>query len=241
MNTASTIAPPVDRTRTHPAAGPSVTSLPQASWMPWIGPNRPVSPSEESVFVRDLAALVVERDAEFRRSDVTAVLNALRCGLTVDSLLEQAPGLQPDRLFAAYLELDRLRFASEFAWTAIALSGTLETFHEHREEAAKLLPALIARLDEAERTDPENFDAVLLELAGAVSATGVAVERIEHVLCDASPDRAVDLGRVVYNPDGSGLTSRADYLPSRVGTLVPTRVASLLGESVEHLDSVRMR
>lgn len=236
-----TTAPMVPGMRERPGRNGTVAPAlrPLATWMPWSGRNRPATPLEEQDFVRHLAERAGIERVAFRRSDVTAVLNALRCGLTVDELLEQAPGLQPRRLYSAYRQLEHLRCTSEFAWVAIAISGSIETFEEYAEEAAKLLPALVARLTEVARSGPEEFDLVLLQLSAAVTSTGAAAQRIERVI-EASPDgsdRPIDLGRVLYDPTGAGLTSRPDYLPSRVGTLVPVRVAALLGESVEDIES----
>lgn len=217
--------------------GPSNAPPPghqHAVWMPWFGRNRLATPQEEAEFVDDLASRATHRPTTVRRSDVTAVLNALRCGLTVEQLLERAPGLCPARLHAAYCELERRRYDANLAWTTIAIAGRIDVFDRHRGEAAKLVPALVTRLDEVVVGSPEEFDLVLLQLAAAVASTNAAARRIERVI-EASPadsERSVELGRVLYNHGGQGVTSRPDFLAHRVGALVPTRVAALLGESV---------
>ena len=167
------------------------------------------------------------------------MLNALRCGLTADELFDRAPGLRPARLFAAYCELDRRRGEANLAWTSITIAGRVEVFREQREDAGALLPSLVTRLDEVAVESPAEFDLVLLQLAAAVASTGAAARRIERVI-EAAPtdsDRGVELGRVLYNHTGAGLTSRPDFLAHRVGALVPTRVATLLGEAVGEPDN----
>lgn len=234
--------PPITTWVTEPPISTPATTASRhrnATWMPWIGRNRLATPHEEAEFVDGLAAMTGATSSTFRRSDVTAVLNALRCGLTVDELLDRAPGLCPGRLFAAYCELDRRRGEANLAWTSITIAGRVEVFREQREDAGKLLPTLVTRLDEVAVESPTEFDLVLLQLAAAVASTGAAARRIERVI-EAAPtdsERAVELGRVLYNHTGAGLTGRPDFLPHRVGALVPTRVAALLGESVGEPDN----
>ena len=233
--------PPTTTWVTEP---PIVTATPSAPtprhehgiWMPWLGRNRLVTPAEEAEFVDQLAARAGVVRATVRRTDVTAVLNALRCGLTVGELFERAPGLCPARLYAAYCELERRRFDASLAWTSIAIAGRIDVFTEHRTEAAKLVPALVARLDEVVVETPDEFDLVLLQLAAAVASTNAAARRIERVI-EASPldsDRSIELGRVLYNHAGAGVTSRPDFLAHRVGTLVPTRRGAARGVDVGH-------
>ncbi len=223
---------------TEPPITPALSLTPSrhrnATWMPWVGRNRLATPVEELEFVEQLGVFAGDSLVPFRRSDVTAVLNALRCGLRIDELFDKAPGLQPARLFAAYHHLEQRRTAANVAWTSITIAGRIEVFDEHRAEAATLLPSLVTRLDEVAVESPDEFDLVVLQLAAAVASTGAAARRIERVI-EAAPDdseRAVELGRVLYNLTGAGVTSRPDFLPHRVGALVPARVAALLGEEV---------
>lgn len=230
-----------------PASPPQRTPAAQHSiWMPWVGRGRLASPEEEAVFVDELAWRAGDEPAAVRRSDVTAVLNALRCGLTVEELFERAPGLRADRLYAAYGDLDRRRSASSAAWTEIAVGGCIEVFARHRAEAAKLLPALVTRLDDVAVADPDEFDLVVVQLAAAVASTGAAARRIERVIETSDPEsrRAIELGRVLYHHGGEGVTGRPDFLAHRVGALVPARVAALLDENagqVENCSRTRRR
>lgn len=218
-----------------PASPPRRAPTPQhAIWMPWTGRGRLATPEEEAVFVDELAWRSGDEPAAVRRSDVTAVLNALRCGLTVDELFDRAPGLHADRLYAAYCDLERRRAAAGVAWNEIAVAGRIDVFAEHRAEAAKLLPALVTRLDDIVVAEPDEFDLVLVQLAAAVASTGAAARRIERVIEASEPEsrRAIELGRVLYHHGGEGVTGRPDFLAHRVGALVPPRVAALLGETV---------
>lgn len=231
MNQRISTRAPSPATGTPAPVAPIATR--HASWMPWTGRGRPATPEEEVAFVDGLLVLAEGRPATFRRSDVTAVMNALRCGLTVGELFEFAPGLRPERLHAAYCDLERRRYEAGLAWTTITVAGRIDVFLHHRGEAAKLVPALISRLDEVARSTPEEFDLVLLQLAAAVASAHAAARRIERVIAASPPDseRAIELGRVLYNPTSEGVTGRPDFLAHRVGALVPTRVAALLEET----------
>jgi hypothetical protein len=206
-----------------------------AAWMPWTGRNWPATTREEQAFVARLTEIAPPRQGGATRSDITAVLNALRCGLTVDELLDRAPGLAPGRLLDAYHMLDTERAESEHAWHEIVAVPNLETFVRRGPAAARLLPAAITGLRSvAELHLPSLADAVA-ELAERVAAAQERVRRLEDALDRLIPPspRGVELGRQLYDPISGGATSHADYLPTRVGTLVPTRVAALLGERVD--------
>ena len=45
--------------------------------------------------------------------------------------------------------------------------------------------------------------------------------------------RSVELGRILYDPSGPALANQPAHLPARIGTLTPSRVATLLGERHE--------
>ena len=206
-----------------------------AAWMPWTGRNWPATAREERAFVVRLTELAPPRQGAATRSDITAVLNALRCGLTVDELLDRAPGLQPGRLLDAYCVLDAERAESEQAWHAIVARPNLETFVRHGTSAARLLPAAITGLRSVAELHLQSLGVAVGELADRVRSVQARVCRIEDVLDRLIPpsDRGVELGRQLYDPIGGGETSHPDYLPTRVGTLVPTRAAALLGERVD--------
>lgn len=203
--------------------------------LPWTGRNWPATTSDEAVFVARLTEVAPPRQGPPRRSDATAVLNALRCGIGVDELLRRAPGLQAGRLLAAYQVLERERRASELAWQAIAADPTLDTFYEHAAAAARLLPAVLGRLRAVMHLHPRSLALAVQEQHDLIERARREVHRIERALdrCVPPSDRGVELGRTLYDPWRGGLTGSPEHLPDRVGTLVPTRVAALLGERVD--------
>ena len=237
MNTLATVVD--DRTedthrqqprRAHrhlPAAPTGVTNL----WLPWRCRNWPATPTEEHRFVVELAHLAdPDATSAHTRSDVTAVLNGLRGGLTADELTANVPGHPPHRLLAAYRDLDQRRAASVAAWEAIVTDGTSTALRTHSVAAAALVPVLIDRLWAVLSIGDEAYRTTVEKLAAYVDATARNVAEIETALA-VWPERAVELGARLYNPYGDAVTNRVDHLARRVGTLTPNRVAALLGEA----------
>lgn len=207
----------------------------RALWMPWIGGTRPNTTVEEALFVMRLGHLADRQKGEHRRSDITAVLNALRCGLLVDELIERAPGLDVARLYGAYHDLDGRRRRAEAAWTAIVDDPCVEALHRYGIEAGKLVPSLICHLLSVAETSPRLLGAAVQQSASAVRESRACVNAIEHSMQQHAGDteRREGLRRLLYDPEGEGATGRPDFLARRVGTLVPARVAALLGEHVD--------
>lgn len=204
----------------------------RAMWMAWTPGSVPNTTAAETSFLRGLVGICHERRIEARRSDVTAVLNAIRCGLTVVELFEQAPGLVAERLYDAYLDIDERRLRSLGAWQAITVAPTAEQLATSALEAGKLFPSFVSQLQRVAVESPERLESVVHEMIDSSIATSVRARGIEHELAEVSPcsARGDELMRHFYDPTGDGITSRPDHVPHRVGTLVPTRVAALLGE-----------
>ncbi|MFN3255961.1 MAG: hypothetical protein ACE37B_09710 [Ilumatobacter sp.] len=221
----------------------SSAHVPTPTWMPWAGSRRPATTREEAAFRASLDALAGTGTAEVRRRDITAVLNALRCGLTVDQLLERAPGLDATRLRAAYDHLDALRVDAADAWRDIVADPTPDVFDLRAPVAGTMLPRLVFVLEGIAQSSPFEFADVVGQLDEAVRAADDAATAVEARLATVGDDRdeAILVGRLLYDPDGSGIANWPTYCPRRVGTLSPARVAALLGERAEgtQLTSVR--
>lgn len=206
-------------------------------WQVWDGRHWPLTAHEEEVFRQDLAQRSRSRLVKVSRSDVTAVLNALRCGLSVDELLTAGPGLVPSRLHAGYeLLLGRLA-ATHQAWRKIVEVPTSSTLASNKYVASLVLPEAVRRLVVEDRSP---------QVSALAREVGVVREKIEASWREASRKEAelalcapgleaVELGRKLYDPlAGRGLGGEpclwaADYyLPVRVGTLMPERVRRLL-------------
>lgn len=203
-------------------------------WHVWPGQWWPMLPAQESEFIEDLESLVVGKvAARVDRDDVTALLNALRCGTSVAQLQEVAPGMVPARLVAAYRYLERHRAASELAWARIEADPTPATLHEMAPLAGRLLPVPIHRILSAR--DHALYERVTEAIAEATSqvhrqrvlAKGLEAELEKHTETSLF---AVDLGARLYNPMSPGVYGDAFFLPDRVASLSPVRVADLLGE-----------
>lgn len=213
--------------RRLPAAPAGTTNL----WLPWRCRNWPTTPAEEHRFVVELAMRADGAPAAAHtRSDTTAVLNALRGGLSADELLAHVPGLPAHRLLAAYRDLEHRRAVSFDAWNAIVAEGTEEALRARGVAASALVPVLVDRLWATLSVGPEAYATTIDKLASYVEATARNVTEIETAM-GVWPERAVDLGARLYNPYGDAITNRVDHLARRVGTLTPNRVAALLGET----------
>lgn len=226
------VRPTAGMPRGVPARAPRPVPVEVAS--PWTGRQSPCSATEELAFVEELEVLSGDHDVdEFERRDVTVLITALRCGLTPDELLAQAPGVRPHRLLAAHRELEGRRLISEHAWRTISVDPTPLTFETFAPSAAELLPAVISQLVSTLH-DEHGLRAAIEDAAEQVTRTARRVLMLERRVAEAAnePDRARELGTLLYDVHGQGAWSLPTYLPSRVGTLVPLRLGALLGDDV---------
>lgn len=205
---------------------------------PWAGRQSPCSRHEETDLVRELTIVVgtdgLELDGiEFERRDVTVLMTALRCGLTLPEIRVQAPGVRPTRLLAAYIELERRRAEAEAAWRAIEHDGTSRALELHSVLAAQLLPAIVTQLSMFVG-DAERFTAEMAKCIDQINRTSRRVLLLEDRVAQGAddPDRIRELGTLLYDVYGHGAWSLETFLPPRVGTLVPLRLAALLGEDI---------
>ncbi len=200
--------------------------------LPWSTFGRIATATEEATFVAELERQCGGTAAAHRRSDVTALLNALRGGLTVDQLLDQAPGLLAARLFGAHSSLETLRRESEAAWSSIVETPTMRSLDAHGPEAATLLPVPVERLRRIAAMSPNALGHEVARCARAITVARDSVRRIETELDRGLLDagRADQLSRALFDQHGDCALSNDHHLPERVGGLVPTRVAALLRE-----------
>lgn len=244
MNT-TLVSRHVGTTPTERRPSPDLPSRPNGHWMPWLSANRPATARGEQQFLADLRLLsaaetwspdhVGGTDDQPERSDATAVLNALRCGLSVDDLLHRAPGLRPVRLLRSYLDLDARRQKAVHAWDWIVADPSENSLYEWGPDAATLMSPIVGQLLDVARRKANRYESTVATAAMHIEETGRCVAEVERAL-DAEPygsKQAVELGRVLYDPAGSALTNQPTHLPARVGTLTPSRVATLLGERLE--------
>ena len=206
------------------------------AWQLWPGRNWPATASEERVFEATLVEQAggrKKRKIAVTRGEITAVCNALRCGLTAEELFAKAPGMKPASLLAAYDALERMRAHSVGAWERIAEERTLESIVDHGYAARVLVPwgVMSVSHEAAEVSDDEIALRVEMVLAEMQKAAEKALE-VEAMLeqCEAPSAVGVELGRVLYDPYYPGVWDRSEYVPTRVGVLTPRRLARMLDE-----------
>lgn len=233
MNTTTAVlaGPRVEQhpTTTTPT-GSSAVMAPTA-WTPWSSPHTISTAAHERAFVADLATHCGGDVDEHTRSDTTAVLNALRGGLTWSELHEFLPGVKSRRLYGAYLALDGLRLDAVDAWSSIVAGADVDALDEHGDSAARLVPVMVDRLRRWARIDPGQLaDVIALNAAGVTGVTR-AIDGVERRLQQCTDeDSARSLSQALYSLNGDCLFARTDHVPARVGSLMPTHVAGLLGE-----------
>lgn len=204
-----------------------------AIWQLWPGHDAPATAREEQRFSARLEELSppAGTPARWTRRQVTAVLNALRCGITVDDLLVRAPGLRPSELLSAYRHLERRRAGAVRAWELIVHERTVAALAEHGPLAARLLPVVVARLVTAAETSGDRGVAFSVDAAIAdIAAVDAVACEIESAMQDADHAERSELGRQLYDLHEPGLWSHPAHLPRRVGSVVPVQVAALMGE-----------
>lgn len=228
----------IESTHRRPAspknAGRSVHTVPVEVASPWAGRQSPCTAAEELLFVEELEVLSGDHEVdEFERRDVTVLITALRCGLSPDQLLAQAPGVRPHRLLAAHRELEGRRLLAEHAWRTISVDPTPLTFETFAPCAAELLPAIMSQVAPC-LNDQVRLHAAIEDATDQVSRTTRRVAMLEQRLEEAvsEPDRARELGTLLYDVYGQGAWSLPTFLPPRVGSLVPLRVGALLGDDI---------
>jgi hypothetical protein len=201
---------------------------------PWSGRQSPCTAEEERVLVAELEVLAGDDPAEvFERRDVTVLITALRGGLTATELFAQAPGAHAPRLLAAHRELDGRRLLAEHAWRTITVDSSVDTFHTFAACAGELLPAVISHLATYQH-DAIRLMHAIADAADQVNRTTRRVLVLERRLSESvsDPERARELGTLLYDVYGQGAWSLPTFLPPRVGTLVPLRLGALLGDDV---------
>jgi hypothetical protein len=208
-------------------------------WRVWPGREWPASGDEELALLADLERRAPGAESlapiEARRGDMTALLNALRCGIDAPDLFDRAPGLRPDRLIAAHAALDARRREAVEAWRLIASTPTSECVAAWGDTAAALVPVVIGRLREARDHDHAELESLVAACASDIDRVGRLAASVERDMSDAGvpPRRRAALAGLLFGGAGAGLWHHECYLAQRVGSLVPVRVAALLGENTQ--------
>jgi hypothetical protein len=202
-------------------------------WHVWPSRRWPLLPDEERVFVRRLKRLAAGCTSTTidPRGDITAVLNALRCGLSADQLVELAPGISPADLLTAYTTLERLLREARKDWVAIMASTEIGTILTHAPSAARIAQVPVYRILATAEHAPSVLPVLLTQLATDTTATRARCIAIEEAIGAASSaDERIELSWLLYERQHPALWDDPMFVPERVGELTPNRVRDLLGE-----------
>jgi len=206
-------------------------------WQLWPGRHWPFSAKEEKALLAELKNAGGD-PVDFDRGDVTAVLNMIRLGISFAEVREPAPGLQAQSLLSAYHYLDERRMQSVNSFEALLANPTEETLALHERYSSRLVPIptfwVSRTIREAEDPAPMQVARYVHQEVHALETAALTVEHLLEIDPPAEGDprreEYVSIGRTLYNPYDECLWDRPFYLPPRVGTLMPTRVADLLEE-----------
>ena len=165
---------------------------------------------------------------------ITAVLNALRCGVTASALLELLPGVSAQDILAAYVNLERARVKACHAWQELCADPTLTTLAANGADAAALMPVPVTRitLALAHGLTQKHIAKVVAALQSTIAEHTALIGDIEEKMAHPATPEAVRarLAEELHHPGKGGLWSDPYYLPNRVASLTSVRVADLLGE-----------
>lgn len=201
------------------------------SWHPWpVERAWPLRYDEEATFAAALADAAAGRTVCWSRSDLTAVVTALRQGVTADQLQAAAPGRDPAALHAAYHAADRGRRRATDALTRLLNEPTMGTLATDGPTAARLLPRPVRDL----LALAHHTAGAANQLAAAkirtrtVEAAAAAADLERHVAALRLREDAADRARQLFHPHQPCAWSHAYFVPARVGELTPVRLASVL-------------
>ena len=123
----------------------------------------------------------------------------------------------------------------------IASKPTSEHLASLGDTAAALVPVVIGRLRELGDVDGAELRSLAAACAADIDRVGRLAASVERDMSDPACRRGVAPGspRLLFGSAGSGLWHHECYLAQRVGSLVPVRVAALLGENTDPVRSAR--
>lgn len=202
------------------------------------GPFRgwPCSAEEEQDLINDARLACGEEHPRKRpsRSDITALVVALRDGADFFELREFLPGLDPARLVAAYEFLEKRRKVAADAWNDIAHNPNVISLTRSADKAAIVLPVPVTELVRvaAAAHSEHAIEHVIQAVSKRVADETAYTLEVEADLHENkhSPIRRMRIGAELFQPQHQCLWSSAYYLPRRVTDLSPLRIMDLLGE-----------
>jgi hypothetical protein len=211
-------------------------------WHTFPSRGWPMTAVEEEAFVDVLVDLGAQESAACERHHATAILNALRLGVSAEAVLGFLPGLSSSDLLNAYRWLEVQVDAVNDAWTAVFESaGTSDSSQiaESLAEVGKHLPAVptavalrAKNLPSYGSTPVALLSQAIREIDGDMLAMHRAADDVEALLSKPTgvmdADKGHEVGLALYHPYSSCLWSAGLYLPRRPGEVVPAMAARLL-------------
>lgn len=168
------------------------------------------------------------------RSDITALVVALRDGASYDQLREFLPGFTPDSMMRAYTYLQRRRAESQEAWDAIVAKPGAVSLTQHGMRAAMLLPVAVADIWRVANSahGVEAIEHMVNAAAHRIDVDTTYTQEVEDdlSLIAHSTTRRLRIGSELFQPQHDCLWSGPYYMPRRITDLSPLRVMDLLGE-----------
>lgn len=184
----------------------------------------------EEAFRDRLAQLAdgVRHDGVPRRTEITAVSTARRSAVDADGVLRIARGLTAERLWHAYCHVEELRAGAHSVLDAFLADPTPERLVRDGQTISTLLPGPTGELEAIAARNPGRLPAAASDLADQIRRLDRSVDEIEARL-DAFGSRTLSASL----DDGwqTGLFHKSTFRPTRVGAVMPSRLAELLGES----------
>ena len=206
---------------------------PYFAWQALGGQGWPASEDQELVLVEHLRRAAGNKRSPSRAA-TTVLLNALRCGVTYDELIDTLPAVNAGDMVAAHDQLTQALRHATGAWNRLVHDPSPECLALLGATASLVLPVPVHRIE------------VALAAAGSASAVGTAVTRIraevdrvtvanlaiERKLASVEPgsQAGIRLGRSLHDGGEPGGWTHPHFLPTRVGQLSTTRVRDLRGD-----------
>lgn len=211
-------------------------------WSPWGQRGLPGSAAFEAAFLDRLQTLVAEDPRDlglvpegYQRHHVTALITALRDSVTADQMLQRAPGLHGAVLLRAYNGVEQRRTEAALAWNMIVSTPSVATIAHAGWLATRLVPAAMSHVHAFVRRNPGDAHGLAQAVGrinGEIQVTNALAADLEAALAAENIPRstAQQIGDLLYDRYGEGIWSRSTFMSTRVGTLVPARLATLLDE-----------
>lgn len=206
-------------------------------WQFWPGLGWPATASAEIEFLEQLQAvskLYPEiKSNSVTRDDITALINALRCNISVATLTNLAPGINPNALLAAHQKIKKLLDKAVIDALGLLNQG-IESRPDKISKAAVLIPVPAARVAlSISLNSKPHLDSTLAQMRNLIEKTTIHVNHVESWLeqhGDGVKHTKDSLGHLLYKPNGDSLWTSPYFIPTRVGQINPRRLACLLGE-----------